>query len=118
METPLAAKDILLWSNKTKENLIQLIAVDLIHRTKMSFNSKNILVITSKSSFAAQSQNTVKITRYDLKAVFDEAAYIIPNQLVTPSQEGKQTMKVISTDTDVFLTLCHFWKSMNMDAEF
>ena len=108
METPLAAKDILLWSNKTKENLIQLIAVDLIHRTKMSFNSKNILVITSKSSFAAQSQNTVKITRYDLKAVFDEAAYIIPNQLVTPSQEGKQTMKVISTDTDVFLTLCHF----------
>ena len=64
-----------------------------------------------------QSHKGVKITRYDLKTTFDEANYIIPHQVVTAFQEGKRAIKIISADTDVFVILCHFNKSMNMNAE-
>ena len=112
-ETPLPLKDILLSSNKTKENLIELIAVELIDCVNKLLHSENSLIITSKSEFPIQSHNGVKITRYDLKTTFDEADYIIPHQVVTAFEEGKQKIKVISADTDVFVLLCHFYKSMN-----
>ena len=83
METPLPAKDISFSSNKTKENLIELIAVELIDRVNKLVHSENSLIITSKSEFPIQSQNGVKITRYDLKTTFDEADYIYPHQVVT-----------------------------------
>lgn len=52
-----------------------------------------------------------------MKTNFDEADYIIPNQLVTTLQEGKGKIKVISANTEVFVLLCHFYKSMNMNAK-
>ena len=51
METPLPVKDISFSSNKIKENLIELIAVELIDRVDKLFHSENILIITSKSEF-------------------------------------------------------------------
>ena len=52
-----------------------------------------------------------------MKTTFDEADYIIPHKVVTAFQEGKWAIRVISADTDVFLLLCHFYKSINMNAE-
>ena len=104
-------------SNKTKENLIELIAIELIDRVNKLFHSENSLIITTKSEFPLQSHNGVKITRCDLQTTFDEADYIIPHQVVTAFQECKRTSKISSADTDVFVLLCHFYKSMNMNAE-
>ena len=56
METPLSVKDIPFSSNKTKENLIELIAVGLIDRVNKLFHSENSLIITSKSEFLIVSQ--------------------------------------------------------------
>ena len=66
IETPLPAKDISLSSDKTKENVIELIAAELIDRVNKLFHSENSLIITTKSlqkEFSAQSHNGVKITR-------------------------------------------------------
>ena len=59
----------------------------------------------------------MKTTKYDLKTTFDNADYIFPHQVVTEFQEGKRTIIVISADTDVFLLLCHFYESMNLNEE-
>ena len=56
METPLSVKDIPFSSNKTKENLIELIAVGLIDRVNKLFHSENCLITTSKSEFLIVSQ--------------------------------------------------------------
>ena len=48
---------------------------------------------------------------------FDEADYIIPQQLVTAFKEGKKTIKVISADTDVFILLCHYYYSMDINVD-
>ena len=113
MEKLLPAKDISLSSYKTKENLI---AVELIDRVNKSFYSEKSLIITLKSGFPAQPHSAFKITRY-LKTTFNETDYIIPYQDLTAFQEVKQTIKIISADTDVFVFLFHFYKSMNMNAE-
>ena len=48
---------------------------------------------------------------------FDEADYIIPQQVVTAFQQGKKTIKVISADTNVFILLCHYYHSVNIHVD-
>ena len=105
-----------LSSNKTKENLIELIAAELIKcANKHSFDNK--LVVTSKSPFPKQSHRGITIIRHDMETTFDEADYIIPHQVVIATLEGRKIIKVISADTDVFLLLCHTYQSASLNAD-
>ena len=80
LETPLPATEICMSSAKTKENLIEIIATVLLDRfTEKNFKQK--LVVTSKSIFPEVTSEGTRIKRTDLKTLFDEADYIIPQQV-------------------------------------
>ena len=52
-----------------------------------------------------------------METTFDEADYIIPHQVVIVTHKGRQTIKVISADTDVFILLCHIYQSASLNAD-
>ena len=88
LETPLPPKEVALSSNKTKENLIELISNELLDRAS-TLNYRRKLIVTSKANFPEQSFEGERVTRYDMETTFDEADYIIPQQVVTAFRDGK-----------------------------
>ena len=66
-------------STKSKDNLIEIIADQLLER----FTQNKILhklVITSKDSCPVETRQGTCQKRYDLESIFDETAYILPQQ--------------------------------------
>ena len=108
-----------LSSTLTKENLIEIISGELFERFAANACS-NRLVITSKNEVPEKVHYGVRIQRHDLATNFDEADYIIAQQVnSTVRQGGKQVIKVVSADTDVFVLLCsnlakNNWYSANL----
>ena len=97
-------------STKTKEILIQIIADQLLQ----NFMQKKILhklVITSKNTCPVETRLGMSQTRSDLESMFDEADYILPQQVDSAVKEGRKSIKVISSDTDVFVLLCRMYLS-------
>lgn len=115
----LPPKEMCLKSTKTKETLIELIANELSTRVKKS-DIKKQLVITAKSSTPIMTYQGDVQPREDLDSNYDEADYMIPQQVNAIFKEKKQTVvKVLSNDTDVFVLLCsHFlkfnWSSLQL----
>ena len=110
VRTVLPSKEICMSSTKTEENLIEIIASQILER----FTQKKIthkLVITSKSPCPVQTKLGVTQMRTDLESKFDEADYILPQQVEAAIKEGKRSIKVISSDTDVFVLLCSMYLS-------
>ena len=92
-------------SNKTKTSIIEVITDQLLANiSEKRFDNK--LMITSKSSVPEECKLGVRIKRQDLETKFDEADYIIPQQVHAAISEGLKVVKVLSSDTDVFFLLC------------
>ena len=90
LETQLHPKELSLTSNKTKENLIQLIDAELIKRvSKESFDNK--LVVLQNHLSPEQSHRGLRLTRHDMQTTFDEAGYIIPHQVVSYCESCRAT---------------------------
>ena len=53
-----------------------------------------------------ETSHGLQIKRKDLKTVFDEADYIIPQQVNSAIEQGNKVIKVICADTDGFVLLC------------
>jgi hypothetical protein len=104
-------------SIKTKQNLIQITADQLLK----SFTEKSIhhnLLITSNNTCPEETTCGMSRTRFDLESMFDEADYILPQQVDSAVREGKTSIKVISSDTDVCVLLCSIYISQGWgDAE-
>ena len=64
------------------------------------------LVITSKDEFPVETKLWVRIKRRDLKPLFDEEDCIIPHQVDCAAKEDHNSIRVICSDTDVFVSLC------------
>ena len=111
-----------LSSSATKENLIEIIAQELFVRYKNSV-SRHRLVIKSKNEVPKEIHHGIEINRTDLKSNFDEADYIIQQQVHSIVKQGDRiSIKIISSDTDVFVLLCsnilaHDWSSANVFME-
>ena len=108
-----------LSSTSNKENLIEIISGKLFERFAANACS-NRLVITSKNEVPEEVHFGVRIERHDLATNFDEAEYIIAQQVNSTVRQGeKQVIKVVSADTDVFVFLCsnlakNNWYSANL----
>ena len=112
INTPLPAKEICMSSTKTKENLIEIIASTLLERfTKKKIQHK--LIVTSKDVYPEETHQGIRTKRQDLKTHFDEADYIIPQQVNSAIEHSQKVVKVISADTDVFALLCSHYKYNN-----
>ena len=66
--------------------------------------------MTSKNPVPDKVQYGVRTKRRDLTSHYDETDYIVPQQVHSIlKEEGKKSVKVVSSDTDVFALLCfHF----------
>ena len=106
LEGPLPRKDTCMSSNETKEQLINIISKELAVRMRTKkFTHK--FVVTSKQPVPVETQYGQMSERVDLKSDYDEADYIIPQQVNAAINENCQSVFVICIDTDVFLLLCH-----------
>ena len=109
LERELPPKDMVLSSSSTKENLIELVSSELCTRFETNKSPKRF-VVTSKNPVPEQVQHGVRTKRTDLTSHYDVADYIMPQQVHSIlKEEGKKSVKVLSSDTDVFILLCfHF----------
>jgi len=66
-----------------------------------------MFIVTSKSNYPQQSLKGEKITKYNMQTNFDEAGYIIPQQVVTAFKQGKKTIKVTEASNEaIFENSC------------
>ena len=101
----LPPKNMCLYSTTTKQNLIDLISGELCDRFANNASSKR-LVITSKSSAPEEIPCGVIIKRQDLILYYNEADYMIPQQLSSIIDEKKQAViKVFFDDGRVCVAL-------------
>ena len=100
-----------LASNESKECLIEFIAEEIIAAASKCKDLN--VIVTAKCETPTQSINGVTLLRNDMKTNFDEADYIIPQQVDTAISEGCKSITVLSADTDVFVLLCHFYYEKN-----
>ena len=66
------------------------------------------LIITSKSEIPEEINFGVRIKRHDLVSYFDEADFLIPQQVDSVVAERKKVIKVISADTGCVCTSLPF----------
>lgn len=116
LKTPLPAKDVCMSSSITKQNLIELIADSLI-KTFTKRKTEKKLVITSQSFVPEETINGSRKMRPDLTSRFDEADYIIPQQVGSAIKDGAKIIKVACADTDVFVLLCAMYTREKWTSE-
>ena len=122
LDRELPPRDMCLSSSATKENLIEIITQELFVRYR-NIVSSHRLVITSKNEVPQELHHGIEISRFDLRSNFDEADYVIQQQVHSLVMQGnKNSIKVISADKDVFELLCsNFatkdWSSVNIIME-
>ena len=115
VETSLPSKELCMSSLKTKENLIDIITQFLLQQFSTA-NCQHKLIVTSKSIYPVETSHGLQIKRQDLMTMFDEADYIIPQQVNTAIEQGQTAVKVISADTDVFVLLRGMYVKKNWAA--
>ena len=102
---------MILPSSSTKENLIELISSELWTRFKTNKTPKRFFV-TSKNPVSEQVQHGLITKRRDLTSHYEEADYMMPQQVHSIlKEEGKKSVKVRSSDTNVFVPLCYHFAS-------
>ena len=100
-----------------EENLIDILATNLTQKIKQKSLSHKSLV-TSKDNYPMESSQDVCRKNFDLERHFNEADYIIPQQVMKAFKNGKKTIKIICTDTDVLVLLCNMYVAKSWwDAE-
>ena len=107
--SPLPTKEVCMSSIQTKRNLIEIIAEHLLEKfteLKIKYN----FVVTSNDIHPEQTNQGIKFKREDLESYFDEADYLIPQQVEAAIKNGCRTIKVVSADTDVFVLLCYHYQ--------
>ena len=105
---PFSAKDICMNSNRTKQQLIEIIATYF-----SNIVTKKTLIVTSHDIYPEEVKNGVMCERVDLVTRYDKTDYIIPHQVDSAICYGKKSMKVISDDTDVFILLSYHFVNSN-----
>ena len=122
LDRKLPPREMCLSSSATKENLIEINAQELIVRYKNSVSSHK-LVIKSKNEVPQEIHYGIEINRTDLRSNFDEADYVIQQQVHSIVKQGdRNSIKIISSDTDAFVLLCsnflaNDWSSANIFME-
>ena len=110
IKTALSAKEICMSSTTEKENLIQIIAggvVGTVHSKESSFINWLLL---QRIQCPVKKRKGISKNRGDLDSMFDQVDYLLP-QVDSAVKDGKISIKVISSDTDVFVFLCSMYLS-------
>ena len=79
-------------STKTKENIIDILATHLTEKLKEKSLSHKLL-FASKENYPMETSQGVCRKRFDLETNFDEADYIIPQQVNEAFKNGKKPFK-------------------------
>ena len=106
--SPLPAKEVCMSSIQTKKTLIEIIAENLLQKFT-SLKIKHSLVVTSNDIHPEETCQGRRRKRHDLESYYDEADYLIPQQVEAAIKLGKRVIKVVSADTDVFVLLCYHY---------
>ena len=108
--TPLPPQKVCLTVTKNKVQLINLICVYLRERSDLLPQNGKLLVVTGADPIPMEICNGNIRERADLRTTHEEADVIIIQQAVHSANSGKNSIRVIADDTDVFILLIHFYK--------
>ena len=115
LSTPLPMGELALSSQKTKVQLIELIAIELLEEFTTK-PCKQKLICTTQNTCPLQIVEGVQTTRNDLRTTHEEADVIIPQQVIFSIEECASTIKVVCDDTDVFVLLTYFYREKGLTA--
>ena len=107
LSTPLPSKEVTLHSTEKKKQLIELLAERLV-KSYTNAPCEKKLVITSQSECPVQVHLGIKTLSHGMSTTHEETDVIIPQQAINTIEERATCVKVISDDTDVFVSLLHF----------
>ena len=106
--SPLPAKEVCMSSIQTTKTLIEIIVKNLLQKFT-SLKIKHSLVVTSNDIHPEETCQGRRRKRHDLESYYDEADYLIPQQVEAAIKLGKRVIKVGSADTYVFVLLCYHY---------
>ena len=116
LERELPPKDMVLPSSSTKENLIELISSELCTRFETN-NFPKRFVVTSKNPVPDQVQHGVRTKRRDLTSHYDEADYIMPQQVHSIlKEEGKKSFCSVSISQTIGHQKMDIWTHFQIEA--
>ena len=110
--SPLPGKDICMASTKTKQNLIEVVSEYILEKFSERAAQQKF-VVTSNDVLPEETIGGTRRKRTDLETHYDEADYIIPQQVNAAVKLGHTSIKVISADTDFFVLLCYHYLKQN-----
>ena len=71
------------------------------------------IFVTSDNVHPEEEKQGARKKRKDLETYYDEADYIVPQQVEAAIHKGNKIIKVISVDTDISVILCHHYLKRN-----
>ena len=77
----------------------------------------NKLIVTSSDPVPQQAFLGVQSSRADMITTHEEADMIIPQQVATAVRDGRESIKVICDDVDVFVLLVYFYNQEECKTE-
>ena len=82
-------------------NLIEIVAEEIIRRFSEKKDQRKV-VVTSRNVCPVEAKAGNVKNRTDLESNYDEAHYLIPQQVDAAIRGGKKSIRIHSSDTDVF----------------
>ena len=79
--------------------------------------SNNKRIITGDNASSDETAAGVHIKRHDMAKSQEEANVMIVNQVMSAAWQGYKTIHIVCDDTDVFVLLEHFYKTLNIITE-
>ena len=113
LQSPLPPQSMSLTITDNKVQIIALICNNLPAQFQKE-PCNHCLLITGPDSVPIEISQGLEIGRHDMEIKHEEADAIIINQVASAASQGSHDIHVVSDDTDVFILLLHYYKSLNL----
>ena len=116
LQSPLPPQSVSLTDTGNKVQLIDVMCDNLpAHFQDHLCNNK--LIITSPNTIPDEITMGVHVKRHDMGNRYEEADVIVVNQVMSAASQGYKTIHIVFDNTDVFVLLIHFYKTLNITSE-
>ncbi len=116
MVTPLPPKNVCLTVTQNKVQLINLICVYLREGQPLLPRNRQLVVTGTEPTPVEICDGSIK-ERPDIRTTHEEADVIIIQQVVHLAKSGKNSIRVVADDTDVFVLLLYYYNMEQLTCD-
>ena len=112
LQSPLPPQTVSLTVTDTKCSKFDITSCIIEHYKDHPCNT--ILIITGSEIVLIEVTMGVHIKRHDMANRHEEADVIMVHRVMSAARQGRQTIHIVCDDTDVFVLLIHFYKTLQI----